>query len=51
MGTSEYDPCLFMGEYVIFVVYVYDLILFSKEYDYIDALVDQMCDHTFELEY
>ena len=51
MVNSDYDPCIFMGKYVICVIYVEDLLLFSKEDKYIDALVEHIHDHKFELEY
>ena len=51
MDPSEYDPHILVGEHVICVVYVNDFSFFSKEDNYIDALVEKMCDHKFELEY
>ena len=51
MPPYDYDPCLFMGENVILVIYVSGWILFSKEDKCIDAIVEKTCDQIFELEY
>ena len=50
MTPSEHDPFLFVGDDVIYVIYVNYCLLFSKEDKYIDALVDHMQYHKFELD-
>ena len=51
MAPYDYDQCQFMGDYVIFVMYVDYCLLSSKEDKYIGALVDKMCGHIFGIEY
>ena len=51
IDTSYYNTCLLMAEQVICMIRVNDHLLFSKEDNYIDALVKKVGDHKFEIEY
>ena len=51
IDPSDYYQCIFLGENIIFIVYVNDCLLFSKKEKFIDALVEQMRHHKFELKY
>ena len=51
MALSECDTCLFVGYHTILVVYISDGLLFSKQYQYVDAVVEEIHDQKFELEY
>ena len=48
---SEHDPCLFLGDHVICVVYVDDCLFFAKEDKYIDEIVQKLRKDGFELNY
>jgi hypothetical protein len=41
---SDLDPCLFIGKHVIVVVYVDDLLFYSKSMDTIDSLISALHD-------
>ena len=44
---SDYDPCLFMGDHIICMLYADDCLLFSKKDKYIDALVEKSFEQKF----
>ena len=51
IGHFDYYPCIFMVENIIFMIYVNDFILFTKEDKYIDAFVAKIRYQKFLLEY
>jgi histone deacetylase 1/2 len=42
LKPSKLDPCLFIGDTVIVVIYVDDVLLYSKSADAIDSLLDNL---------
>ena len=48
--SSEADPCLFISEKVICIVYVDDTLLFSPRPEYIDEVLSQLREEDLELE-
>ena len=36
------DPCVFIGEYIIVLVYVDDCLIFSQKMDNINQLIDKL---------
>ena len=50
MKQSELDPCLFIGDNVIAVMYVDDILMWSTEEDHIYTLGDQLRNEGVELE-
>ena len=44
IDLSGYDPCLFMGDHILCVLYVDDYLLFSKEDSYINSFIEKICD-------
>lgn len=50
MRQSELDPCLFIGDTVVAVIYVDDVLLWSTNKDHIYALGERLRDEGVELE-
>jgi Reverse transcriptase (RNA-dependent DNA polymerase) len=48
--SSEADPCLFISERVICIVYVDDTLLFSPRAEYIDEFLSQLREENLDLE-
>ena len=48
--SSESDPCLFISDKVICIVYVDDTLLFSPRPEYIDEVLSQLREENLDLE-
>ena len=47
---SSVDPCLFISDKVLLVVYVDDTLLFSPKEEYINEMIEQMTNTSIKLE-
>jgi len=42
LRASEYDPCLFMNETLIVIIYVDDILIYGRNEAEIDSLIERL---------
>eukprot|EP00957_Ditylum_brightwellii_P035727 2708545-Ditylum_brightwellii.AAC.1 len=49
LKPSDLDPCLFIGKHVTCIVYVDDCLMFARDEQHIDDIINKMIDNDFSL--